>query len=97
MMLSVFSNLLTKESDPKVIDNLCAALCRMICSNVDAVPLDLVCPANVRPESISEQEVKRVLLSTGVSCSDGESSPEGGPGGEQDGAHLPGRGLQPQP
>lgn len=42
MMLSVFSKLLTKESDRRVIDNLCAALCRMIMSNVDAVPLDQV-------------------------------------------------------
>uniref|UniRef100_A0A668A623 Importin 4 n=1 Tax=Myripristis murdjan TaxID=586833 RepID=A0A668A623_9TELE len=42
MMLSLFSNLLTKESDRRVIDNLCAALCRMIMSNVDAVPLEQV-------------------------------------------------------
>lgn len=42
MMLSVFSNLLTKESDLRVIDNLCAALCRMILSNVEAVPLEQV-------------------------------------------------------
>uniref|UniRef100_A0A7N9B020 Importin 4 n=1 Tax=Mastacembelus armatus TaxID=205130 RepID=A0A7N9B020_9TELE len=43
MMLSVFSNLLAKESDLRVIDNLCAALCRMIMSNVGAVPLEQVC------------------------------------------------------
>lgn len=42
MMLSVFSNLLTKESDRRVIDNLCGALCRMIMSNIDAVPLEQV-------------------------------------------------------
>lgn len=42
MMLSVFSNLLSKESDRRVIDNLCAALCRMIMSNVDVVPLEQV-------------------------------------------------------
>lgn len=42
MMLSVFSNMLTKESDLRVIDNLCAALCRMIMTNVDAVPLEQV-------------------------------------------------------
>lgn len=47
MMLSVFSNLLSKESDLRVIDNLCAALCRMIISNVDAVPLEQVVPALV--------------------------------------------------
>uniref|UniRef100_A0A668A5S6 Importin 4 n=1 Tax=Myripristis murdjan TaxID=586833 RepID=A0A668A5S6_9TELE len=47
MMLSLFSNLLTKESDRRVIDNLCAALCRMIMSNVDAVPLEQVVPALV--------------------------------------------------
>lgn len=43
-MLSVFSNMLTKESDLRVIDNLCAALCRMILSNIDAVPLEQVWP-----------------------------------------------------
>ncbi|XP_061877220.1 importin-4 [Entelurus aequoreus] len=47
MMLSVFSNLLSKESDRRVIDNLCAALCRMILSNVDIVPLEQVVPALV--------------------------------------------------
>uniref|UniRef100_H3CHY9 Importin 4 n=1 Tax=Tetraodon nigroviridis TaxID=99883 RepID=H3CHY9_TETNG len=47
MMLSVFSNMLTKESDLRVIDNLCAALCRMILSNIDAVPLEQVLPALV--------------------------------------------------
>uniref|UniRef100_A0A674NK58 Importin 4 n=1 Tax=Takifugu rubripes TaxID=31033 RepID=A0A674NK58_TAKRU len=36
-MLSVFSNMLTKESDLRVIDNLCAALCRMILSNFESV------------------------------------------------------------
>uniref|UniRef100_A0A665X6B0 Importin N-terminal domain-containing protein n=1 Tax=Echeneis naucrates TaxID=173247 RepID=A0A665X6B0_ECHNA len=45
MMLSVFSNLLIKESDSRVIDNLCAALSRMIMSNVNAVPLEQVVPA----------------------------------------------------
>ncbi|XP_050922896.1 importin-4 [Lates calcarifer] len=47
MMLSVFSNLLAKESDLRVIDNLCAALCRMILSNMGAVPLEQVVPALV--------------------------------------------------
>ncbi|KAM6971252.1 importin-4 [Tautogolabrus adspersus] len=47
MMLSVFSNMLTKESDLRVIDNLCGALCRMIMSNVEAVPLEQVLPALV--------------------------------------------------
>ncbi|XP_061614614.1 importin-4 [Phyllopteryx taeniolatus] len=44
-MLSVFSNLLTKEADLRVIDNLCAALCRMILGHVEAVPLEQVVPA----------------------------------------------------
>lgn len=43
MILSLFSNLLAKESDLRVIDNLCAALCRMIMGNVKAVPLEQVC------------------------------------------------------
>ncbi|XP_037135293.1 importin-4 [Syngnathus acus] len=46
-MLGVFSNLLSKEADPRVIDNLCAALCRMILSNVDVVPLEQVVPVLV--------------------------------------------------
>nr|XP_055037898.1 importin-4 [Misgurnus anguillicaudatus] len=47
MMLSLFSNLLSKESDLRVIDNLCAALCRMILSHVEGVPLEQVFPALV--------------------------------------------------
>ncbi|XP_031651170.1 importin-4 [Oncorhynchus kisutch] len=45
MMLSLFSNLLSKEQDRRVIDNLCAALCRMIMSNMEGVPLEQVVPA----------------------------------------------------
>ncbi|KAF5902711.1 importin-4, partial [Clarias magur] len=45
MMLSVFSNMLVKESDRRVIDNLCAALCRMITSHTEGVPLEQVFPA----------------------------------------------------
>ncbi|XP_061660826.1 importin-4 isoform X2 [Syngnathoides biaculeatus] len=45
IMLSVFSNLLAKEADLRVIDNLCAALCRMILGHVEAVPLEQVVPA----------------------------------------------------
>ncbi|KAJ3611313.1 hypothetical protein NHX12_021329 [Muraenolepis orangiensis] len=47
MMLSLFSNLLSRESDRRVIDNLCAALCRMIISNVEVIPLEQVIPALV--------------------------------------------------
>ncbi|XP_013856366.1 importin-4, partial [Austrofundulus limnaeus] len=63
MMLSVFSNLLAKESDQKVIDNLCAALSRMITSNVGAVPLDQVFPALVLNLPLKEdlEENKTVL------------------------------------
>ncbi|XP_077480312.1 importin-4 isoform X2 [Stigmatopora argus] len=46
-LLTVFSNLLAKEADLRVIDNLCAALCRMIMGNMDAVPLDQVVPVLV--------------------------------------------------
>ncbi|CAI5673544.1 unnamed protein product [Oreochromis niloticus] len=56
MMLSVFSNLLSKESDLRVIDNLCAALCRMIMSNVDAVPLEQVLPALVARLPLKEDQ-----------------------------------------
>lgn len=54
MMLSVFSNLLVKESDRNVIDNLCGALCRMILGNVDAVPLEQVFPALVAQLPLKE-------------------------------------------
>lgn len=53
-MLSVFSNLLSKESDPRVIDNLCGALCRMILGNADAVPLEQVFPALVAQLPLKE-------------------------------------------
>lgn len=56
MMLSVFSNLLSKESDLRVIDNLCAALCRMIMSNVDSVPLEQVLPALVARLPLKEDQ-----------------------------------------
>ncbi|KAG7488719.1 hypothetical protein MATL_G00036610 [Megalops atlanticus] len=45
MLLFLFSSLLSKESDRRVIDNLCAALCRMIMSSAENVPLDQVFPA----------------------------------------------------
>ncbi|XP_071384446.1 importin-4 isoform X2 [Centroberyx affinis] len=54
VMLSLFSNLLVKESDSRVIDNLCAALCRMIMSNVEAVPLEQVFPALVERLPLKE-------------------------------------------
>lgn len=47
MMLSLFSNLLSKEQDRRVIDNLCAALCRMIMSNMEGVPLEQVLSMHV--------------------------------------------------
>ncbi|KAM4718344.1 importin-4 [Anableps anableps] len=56
MMLSVFSNMLSKETDLRVIDNLCAALCRMILSNMDAVPLEQVVPALVSHLPLKEDQ-----------------------------------------
>uniref|UniRef100_A0AAY4BCD9 Importin N-terminal domain-containing protein n=1 Tax=Denticeps clupeoides TaxID=299321 RepID=A0AAY4BCD9_9TELE len=53
-MLSLFSNLLSKESDRRVIDNLCAALCRMILSNVAGVPLEQVFPVLVAQLPLKE-------------------------------------------
>ncbi|XP_072567126.1 importin-4-like isoform X1 [Paramormyrops kingsleyae] len=44
-LLSLFSSLLSKESDRRVIDNVCGALCRMITSNTPCVPLEQVFPA----------------------------------------------------
>lgn len=56
VILSVFSNLLAKESDLRVIDNLCAALCRMIMGNVNAVPLEQVVPALVAHLPLKEDQ-----------------------------------------
>ncbi|XP_069044135.1 importin-4 isoform X2 [Lepisosteus oculatus] len=44
-MLALFSSLLSRESDRRVIDNLCAALSRMILANTECVPLEQVLPA----------------------------------------------------
>ncbi|XP_057680233.1 importin-4 isoform X2 [Corythoichthys intestinalis] len=62
-LLSVFSKLLGKEADFKVIDNLCAALCRMIMGNMDAVPLDQVVPVVVARLPLKEdmEEYKTVF------------------------------------
>ncbi|XP_063063252.1 importin-4 isoform X2 [Engraulis encrasicolus] len=54
MMLSLFSNLLSKESDRRVIDNLCAALCRMIMTNMECVPVDQVFPALIAQLPLKE-------------------------------------------
>uniref|UniRef100_A0A8C5ARK8 Importin 4 n=1 Tax=Gadus morhua TaxID=8049 RepID=A0A8C5ARK8_GADMO len=64
MMLSVFSNLLSKEDDRRVIDNLCAALCRMITSNVEVIPLEQVRCAILpaRPSQCSNRESVLALL-----------------------------------
>ncbi|XP_032408026.1 importin-4-like [Xiphophorus hellerii] len=56
MMLSLFSNMLGKESDLRVIDNLCAALCRMIMSDMDAVPLEQVVAALVTHLPLEEDQ-----------------------------------------
>uniref|UniRef100_A0A8C9VJ88 Importin 4 n=1 Tax=Scleropages formosus TaxID=113540 RepID=A0A8C9VJ88_SCLFO len=42
VILGLFSSLLSKEEDPRAVDNLCAALCRMIVSSPGSVPLDQV-------------------------------------------------------
>lgn len=47
MILFLFSSLMAKESNRKVIDNLCAALCRMIMTSADSVPIDQVLSALV--------------------------------------------------
>uniref|UniRef100_A0A8C9V3T9 Importin 4 n=1 Tax=Scleropages formosus TaxID=113540 RepID=A0A8C9V3T9_SCLFO len=44
VILGLFSSLLSKEEDPRAVDNLCAALCRMIVSSPGSVPLDQVFP-----------------------------------------------------
>uniref|UniRef100_A0A673LU83 Importin-4-like n=1 Tax=Sinocyclocheilus rhinocerous TaxID=307959 RepID=A0A673LU83_9TELE len=55
VMLSLFSNLLSKESDLRVIDNLCAALCRMIMSHVQGVPLEQVTSVFISKEMFTKK------------------------------------------
>ncbi|XP_015251775.1 PREDICTED: importin-4 isoform X2 [Cyprinodon variegatus] len=64
MMLSVFSKMLAKEYDLRVRDNLCAALCRMIMSNKDAVPLDQVLPAVVSNLPLKEDQEENQTVFT---------------------------------
>ncbi|XP_030625358.1 importin-4 [Chanos chanos] len=64
MMLSLFSNLLAKESDRRVIDNLCAALCRMIMGNTAGVPLEQVFPALLgRLPLVEDMEENKTVFS----------------------------------
>uniref|UniRef100_A0A672T7K0 Importin 4 n=1 Tax=Sinocyclocheilus grahami TaxID=75366 RepID=A0A672T7K0_SINGR len=58
MMLSLFSNLLSKESDLRVIDNLCAALCRMIMSHIEGVPLEQVTSIFIFKECLAQHHTK---------------------------------------
>uniref|UniRef100_A0AAY4BCK7 Importin N-terminal domain-containing protein n=1 Tax=Denticeps clupeoides TaxID=299321 RepID=A0AAY4BCK7_9TELE len=61
-MLSLFSNLLSKESDRRVIDNLCAALCRMILSNVAGVFPVLVAQLPLKEDLEENKTVYRCLV-----------------------------------
>lgn len=76
MMLSVFSNLLAKESDLRVIDNLCGALSRMIMANADAVPLEQV--NTLGSQQLAVMHFKSfyhiVVCVIGFSCIGGSSS-----------------------
>ena len=40
--LQALFSLVTMETDPRCLDNICAAVCRMIMAQADAVPLDQV-------------------------------------------------------
>lgn len=112
MMLSVFSNMLAKESDLRVIDNLCAALCRMILSNVDAVPLEQVwsLPADADVFFfffLTNLDWYRIFIMithclwncfpSGAASAGGSSSPQRGHGGEQNSVWLPDHALLPEP
>lgn len=47
-VLKVLFALLSKESNPRVMDNICAATCRMIMTNKSALPLQQVLPVIVQ-------------------------------------------------
>ena len=42
VILKAFFDALNKETDPRAVDNICAAVCRMIMAKTDAVPLEQV-------------------------------------------------------
>lgn len=60
-MLALFSSLLSKEADARVVDNLCAAICRMIVSSAESVPLEQVLGADI-PLAILSSGVSQVVL-----------------------------------
>ena len=41
-VLRALFTLVTMETDPRCLDNICAAVCRMIMAQPDAVPIDQV-------------------------------------------------------
>lgn len=41
-VLRALFTLVTMETDPRCLDNICAAVCRMVMAQPDAVPLDQV-------------------------------------------------------
>ena len=41
-VLRALFTLVTMETDPRCLDNICAAVCRMIIAQPDAVPIDQV-------------------------------------------------------
>lgn len=47
-ILQLLSDTVVKETDPHVMDNVCAAIARMIIANVTAVPIDQVFPVLLR-------------------------------------------------
>ncbi|KAM4710354.1 importin-4 [Discoglossus pictus] len=47
-LLALLSSLITSDKDPQVLDNVCGAVCRMIMSNPEGVPIGQVFPVLVR-------------------------------------------------
>jgi hypothetical protein len=47
-MLKELFDILNKESDRRVVDNICAAVCRMIWTHIDGVPMEQVFPIVVQ-------------------------------------------------
>ncbi|XP_065913448.1 importin-4-like [Dysidea avara] len=60
--LQALFSLVTMETDPRCLDNICAAVCRMIMAQADAVPLDQVVPVLVAnlPVKQDKEEISTI-------------------------------------
>jgi hypothetical protein len=61
-ILKVLSDALAKETDRRVLDNICGAVCRMITTSVDTVPISQVLPVVVNCLPLKEDLEEHVTV-----------------------------------